>query len=199
MTKVIDKPTNTSDTSDTSDTSSTSNQTPWFSAKLKAIAGLASVSALIFLSRPLMSYFAREMCYNYYGENNWWESPVKGAAKSLLTTYQCEWMGHYGFQWHEALSFISNSWQAIVGTVGSGIGLYSLVKRGQHEGQVPSSDETKIPHACESHQQKGDLSSLFQAIDKGYLPLKETTETKKRLEAQEKKPAYESMSRRRVA
>lgn len=157
-----------------------SQPSAWFNNKTKAAAGIITVGALVFLSRPLISYYTREACYHYYGENSWWPNPIKGLAQSVASTYQCEWMGHYGFQWHEAVSFLSSGWQTLLGTLGSGVGLYSFMKRGQANRAASASQTTQEANTEEVPSTPQNLEPIFQAIDKGFLPLKETQQLKQK-------------------
>lgn len=143
-----------------------------FTFKLITAGGILVAVGIVFLSRPILAYLSREACYHYYGKNDWWSSPFSSLVNSVVSTYQCEWVGHYGFQWHEIASLLTNSWQTLLGAVGSGLGLYAL---GQKINAQPC-QHTAQP-ATQLDQTK--LDQLFEAINKGYLPLKQVSDQKR--------------------
>jgi len=106
-----------------------------------AIFGLPFVGLCVFLSRPFIAYFSRETCYAIRGEIPFWSNPLKSSVHSISSLYQCEWMGHWGFQWQDSMQWLSERWQGLAASIGTLGGGYALWKGRQGEPENKSEVE----------------------------------------------------------
>lgn len=142
---------------------------------ISAIIGITGVASLVFLSRPLMSYFAREMCMSMQPPPSFWPNPFSGLGRVLWSRYQCEWMGHWGFNYYEVFSWLTSSWQAVLGSIGSFTGVWALFRtlRGQNNEHDQNVDNPPPMSA----QDKRQVQEFLSAIKQGYLPLYRSSTT----------------------
>tara|TARA_R110002110_G_scaffold166602_1_gene367240 strand:+ start:30800 stop:31513 length:714 start_codon:yes stop_codon:yes gene_type:complete len=96
------------------------------------IATIPIAAILIFMSRPLIGYLSREICYYAqgpapvpgYNPVNW----AKWAWHGTSSLYKCEWMGHWGFNWLSVMQWFSDKGASIFTSLGVLGGSYATWK-----------------------------------------------------------------------
>lgn len=110
----------------------------WFRAL--TILGIPLIAILVFLSRPIASFIARQACYHFRGSIDysfnpttwsWHNNPLNAGRHWLGSLYECEWTGYLGFNWPNVLEWIRDRGSAIVsslGLLGGGYATWRSVK-----------------------------------------------------------------------
>ena len=83
-----------------------SSRTRWLKHLSKA--AIPATLILLFLSRPLIGLAARNTCYYFQDDVSIWSNPLRWAVHSTTSVYKCEWIGHWGFNWPNTLSWLGS-------------------------------------------------------------------------------------------
>jgi hypothetical protein len=96
------------------------------------IATIPIAAILMFMSRPIVGYLSREICYYMqdeppipgYNPVNW----VQWAWHGTSSLYKCEWLGHWGFNWLSIMQWLSDKGTSIFTSLGVLGGSYATWK-----------------------------------------------------------------------
>lgn len=136
---------------------------------LKVAAGATAAGLLLLLSKPIISYTAREICYNMNTVPSFWSHPFAYTWSGATRLYSCEWVGHWGFNWFDVFSALSNSWHTLVAAAGSMGGLYALNRSLRNR---ESNSNQGLSNTCahgDGSPSREELKQLVHALRQGQI------------------------------